>query len=114
MKALSRRQLIAVLKPLRESPAEIAERNGYGPKITVTRGRLRLEWRKDQVAEALDSASMTAEQLVATHLALRLAATKMVHIKHHGQSTAVCEIPDWNMRFKTLRLAMQLHGFLTD
>jgi hypothetical protein len=114
MKTLSRRKLIPVLKPQRESPGEIAERNGYGPQITVLRGHLRLQWRKDQVAEALDSAGMTAEQLVAIHLVPRLTANKTVYIKHHGRTIARCEGPDWNMRFKTLKLAMQLHGFLSD
>jgi hypothetical protein len=45
-----------------ESPAEAAERAGYGPKISVEQGYLTLRWTAEQAPEALDSAGMTLEE----------------------------------------------------
>jgi hypothetical protein len=98
----------------RHSPAETAERAGYGPKITVEGGHLTLRWKKEQVAEALDSAGKTLEQILIKHLVSRLDATKTVHIKHRGQITATFKIPDWHIRLEMLKVALQLHGALPE
>lgn len=112
MKRLTARQakVVGDLQP--ESPAETAERAGYGPKITVEGRYLTLRWEKEQVAEALDSAGMTLEQVLTKHLATRLGATKTVHIKHRGEITATFKRPDWGVRLKILKLALQLRGAL--
>jgi len=113
MKRVTNRQ--KKIRYLRQhSPAETAERAGYGPKITVEGPYLTLRWRKEQVAEALDSSGMTLEQIVAKHLATRLDATKTVHIKYRGRVTAAFKRPDWGVRFKVLKLALQLHGALPE
>ncbi len=96
------------------SPAETAERAGYGPKITLEGPYPTLRWEKGQVAEALDSAGMTLEQILVKHLATRLNATKTVHIKYRGHITATFTRPDWGVRFKMLKLALQLHGVLPE
>ncbi len=70
----SLQQKIRDLQP--HSPAETAERAGYGPKIALEGPNLTLRWGKQQVAEALDSAGMTLEQILMKHLATRLDATK--------------------------------------
>jgi hypothetical protein len=92
-----------VVGDLQPSPAETAERAGYGPKISLERGYLTLRWKKDQVAEALDSAGMTLEQVLVRHLVPRLDATKTVNIKYCGQVTATFEEPDWHIRLKMLK-----------
>ena len=96
------------------SPAETAERAGYGPKIALEGPYLTLRWKKEQVAEALDSAGMTLKQILATHLVPRLDATKTVHIKHRGKITATFKVPDSNMRFKMLKLALQFSDALRE
>jgi hypothetical protein len=95
-----------------ESPAEAAERAGYGPKISLERGYLTLRWKKEQGAEALDSEGMTLEQVLVRHLVPRLDATKTVNIKYCGVITATFEQPDWDIQLKMLKLALQLHGAL--
>lgn len=94
------------------SPAETAERAGYGPNLALEGPYLTLRWKKEQVAEALDSAGMTLEQILKKHLAPRLDATKTVHIKHCGQITATFKRPDWDVRLKMLTLALELRGAL--
>jgi hypothetical protein len=96
----------------RPSPAETAEQAGYGPKIALEGSYLTLRWQRTQVAEALDSAGMTLEQILARHLIPRLDATKTVHITRRGEIIARYKVPDWNMRFKMLKLALQLSGAL--
>jgi len=96
------------------SPAETAEGAGYGPKITLEGPYLTLRWKKEQVAEALDSAGMTLEQILRKHLAPRLDATKTVHIKYRGHVTATFKRPDWGVWLKMLKLALQLHGALPE
>lgn len=108
----SLQQKLRDLQP--HSPAETAERAGYGPKITVEGPYLTLRWRKEQVAEALDTAGMTLEEIVVKHLAPRLDATKTVHIKYRGHITAAFKRPDWDVRFKMLKLVLQLHGLLPE
>jgi hypothetical protein len=71
----------------RKSPTEVAERAGYGPKITVEGGFLVLRWSREQTAEAMDSAGMTPEELIKTHLIPQLEATKTICLKHRGQIT---------------------------
>ncbi len=94
------------------SPAETAERAGYGPKIALEGPYLTLRWKKEQVAEALDSVGMTLEQILRKHLAPRLDATRTVHIKHRGEITATFKRPDWDVRLKMLTLVFELHGAL--
>jgi len=55
---------------------------------------------------------MTLEQVLVTHLAPRLDATKTVNIKYCGQITTTFEEPDWDIRLKMLSLALQLLGVL--
>ena len=96
------------------SPAETAEGAGYGPKITLEGPYLTLRWKQEQVAEALDSAGMTLEHILATHLATRLDAIKTVHIKHRGEIRTTFKRPDWGVWLKMLKLALQLHGALPE
>ncbi len=98
----------------RLSPAENAERAGYGPKITVEGRHLTLRWEKEQVAEALDSAGMTLEQILIKHLAPRLDAIKTAHIKHRGGITVTSTRPDWRTQLETLKLALELHGAIPE
>lgn len=90
------------------SPAEIAEQAGYGPEITLEGPYLTLRWKQEQVAEALDSAGMTLEQILTTHLAARLDATNMVHIKHRAGMMVTFTRPDLRTRFRMLKLALEL------
>lgn len=99
---------------LPHSPAETAERAGHGPKIALEGSYLTLRWKKEQVAEAMDSVGMTLEQILTKHLVPRLDATKIVHIRHRGQITATFEVPDWNIRLKMLTLALQLKNVLPE
>ena len=94
------------------SPAEIAEQAGYGPKITLEGSYLTLRWKREQVAEALDSAGMTVEQILATHLVGKLDAANVVHIKHRGGKTVTITRPDLRTQFRMLKLALELHGAL--
>jgi hypothetical protein len=94
-----------------ESPAERAERGGYGPKITLEKGFLTLRWNTEQAAEAMDSARMSLEEVLVKHLVPRLEATRMVSYRYHGQVTRYPH-PDWNARLEALELAFQLHGAL--
>ena len=103
-------RMVGDLQP--KSTAEIAERAGYGPKISLERGYLALRWKTDQAAEALDSAGMTLEQVLATHLAPRLDATKKRNFTYCGLIMDTVEVPDWNVRLKMLTLALQLYGAL--
>lgn len=96
------------------SPAETAERAGFGPKINVEGPYFTLRWKKEQIAEALDSAGMTLEQILRKHLAPRLDATKTVHIKHRGEISATFKPPEWSIRLKMFKLAPQLHGALSE
>jgi len=96
------------------SPAEIAEQAGYGPEITLEGPYLTLRWKQEQVAEALDSAGMTLEQILATHLVARLDATNTVHIKHRGGKTVTFTRPDLRTRFRMLKLSLELHGALPE
>lgn len=112
MKRLAARQAKVVGDPQPKSPAETAERAGYGPKISLERGYLTLRWKKEQVAEALDSAGMTLEQVPVRHLVPRLDATKTVNIRYCGVITDTFEQPDWDIQLKMLKLALQLHGAL--
>jgi hypothetical protein len=99
---------------VRPSPAETAEQAGYGPKIALKGSYLTLRWQRAQVAEALDSAGMTLEQVLTKHLIPRLDATKTVNITHRGKIVARYKVPDLNMRFKMLKLALQLSGALPE
>lgn len=94
----------------RKSPAQVAERAGYGPKITVEHGFLVLRWSKEQAAEAMDSAGMTPRELLKTHLIPRLEATKTICLKHRGQITQKYRHPDWNARFDAVKLTLQIMG----
>ncbi len=95
------------------APERSENEANYFPATEDTRS-LTLRWRKEQVAEALDSSGMTLEQIVAKHLATRLDATKTVHIKYRGRVTAAFKRLDWGVRFKVLKLALQLHGTLPE
>jgi hypothetical protein len=112
MKRLTAREKKLVDDFQRKFPAETAERAGCGPKVSLERGYLTLRWKTDQVTEALDSAGMTLEQVLATHLAPRLDATKERNFTYCGLIMDTVEEPDWNVRLKMLTLALQLHGAL--
>jgi hypothetical protein len=84
-----------------ESPAERAERGGYGPKIALEKGLLTLRWNTEQAAEAMDSAGMSLEEVLAKHLVPRLEATKMVSFRYRGQVTKYLQ-PDLNAQFVAL------------
>jgi hypothetical protein len=112
MKRLAARETKVVGDFQRQSPAETAERAGCGPKVSLERGHLTLRWKTDQAAEALDSAGMTLEEVLATYLVPRLDATKKRTFKYCGLVMDTVEEPDWNVRFKMLTLALQLHGAL--
>src|SRR5260370_7248485 len=69
----------------RKSPAQVAERAGYGPKITVEHGFLVLRWREEQATEAMDSAGMTPQELLKTHLIPPLEPTKTTPFQPRNQ-----------------------------
>ena len=112
MKEARARKIRAARKLQLECAAEQAERAGYGPRIALEGDYLTLRWRKEQVLEALDSANMTVDQIVATHLVSRLEATKTERIKYRGEITAKFEVPDHHTQFKSVTLALQLSGVL--
>jgi hypothetical protein len=80
--------------PHRKAPAESAEHAGFGPGISLEGDYLALRWTKEQAAEALDSAGMTLTQILATHLAPRLDATRTVNIKYRGVTTDTYRDPE--------------------
>ena len=94
-----------------ESPAERAERGGYGPKITLEKGFLTLRWNTEQAAEAMDSARMSLEEVLVKHLAPRLEETRVASYRYYGRVTRYPH-PDWNVQLEALKLALQLHGAL--
>jgi hypothetical protein len=94
-----------------ESPAERAERGGYGPKISLEKGFLTLRWNTEQAGEAMDSAGMSLEEVLRKHLVPRLEATRMELYRYRGQVTKYPH-PDWKTQLEALELAFQLHGVL--
>jgi hypothetical protein len=96
------------------TPAEIAERTGLGPGITLEGGYLTLRWKKEQVAEAAASAGMSLEQILKKHVAPRLQATKTVHFKYRGKIITTVNVPDWKMRLKMMTVALKLMDALPD
>ncbi len=110
MKRATARQMKIHVDVPRESPAQVAEQGGYGPKITVEDGFLVLRWTREQAAEALDSAGMSPEELLRIHLIPRLEATKTICLKHRGQITQKYRHPDWNARFDAVKLTLQIMG----
>jgi hypothetical protein len=91
------------------SPAEAAERAGFGPKIAVEQGFLTLRWRTEQTAQAMDSAGMNLKDLFAKHLFPRLKATKTISYMHRGL-VIQRQIPDWNARFNAIKLVLEILG----
>ena len=113
MKRVSARQKrIRVLR--QHSQVEAAERTGYGPTITAEGRFLTLRWEKEQVAEALNAAGMTLEQILIKHMATQLDATKTVHIRHRGEITTTFKRPDLRARFRMLKLSLELHGVIPE
>jgi hypothetical protein len=108
-RATGRQMKIHVDVP-RESPARVAEQCGYGPKIIVEDGFLVLRWTREQAAEAMDSAGMSLEELLRTHLIPCLEATKTICLKRRGQRMQKYQHPDWNARFDAVKLTLQIMG----
>lgn len=111
MKRFTARQQRAFNGLTPESPAETAERGGYGPKIRLEKGFLTLRWDPEQAAEAMDSAGMSLEEVLTKHVVPRLEATRMEVYRYRGQVMKYPH-PDWNTRSEALELALQLHGAL--
>ena len=105
--------LLGEILPM-ESPAEAAERTGYGPNLTLEGGYLTLRWSAKQAREALDSAGMTLEEVLETHLAPRLDAVKTVSFRHRGEVRDKREVPDLRTRLEALKLCFTLHGILLE
>ena len=100
--------------PKIESPAEAAERAGYGPRISVEQGYLTVRWSIEQAPEALDSVGMTLERVLKRHLAPRLDAVKTVSFQYRGEVRDTREVPDWRTRLEALKLCFTLHGVLPE
>jgi len=84
-----------------------APKKSAGPKMTVEGDSLVVEWRKDQIAEAM---GMTLADILKAHLLPQFEATKTRVFTHRGVIIQTHEYPDWNARLKALKLVSQLYG----
>jgi len=95
-------------KKLYRRSAKATECAVHPPKITIRGNFLALRWTKKQAVQAMDSAGMTLERVVAEYLTPNLDATKTIYSKRRGQITQRCRVPDLRARFRALKLMTEL------
>jgi hypothetical protein len=107
------RVLLAQNQPI-GSTAEAAEREGCGPNLSLEGDYFTLRWSADQAAEALDSAGMTLQEVMKTHLITRLEAMKTECFQYRGEVRDKRRQPDLQTRLSALKLCLGLHGALFE
>jgi hypothetical protein len=108
-RTLKQRALLAQNRPV-GSKAAAAESEGCGPNLSLEGDYFTLRWSADQAAEALDSAGMTLQVVMETHLITRLDAMKTECFQYRGEVRDKRRHPDWRARLSALKLCLSLYG----
>jgi hypothetical protein len=85
-----------------------AEQTRHGSKITTEGSFLVLRWGIEEVADVMDSAGLTLEDLLVKHLVPCLESMKTLCFKYRGQIVEKCEVPDHDNQLKAAILGLRL------